>query len=73
MKSGARSVGLDKRRKSASITATANPTKSFPPSYEKRTCTPRQTVTFDLPLKKFLFQQAAAIWTPREMTPADEF
>jgi len=72
-KSGVRVVGLDKRRKPASIAATAKPTNHFTLIYEDGTCTPRPAITGDLLLTNFLSQQAAALLTPRELTTAAKF
>ena len=47
-------LGLDKRRKPASITTATNPMDAFTIGYEKETYTPRPVVTGDLLLTKFL-------------------
>jgi hypothetical protein len=62
----------DKRRKPTSIAATPNPRKTFTLVYEKKTSTPRATVTGDLLLTNLLSQQAAAPTIWRVLTPAAE-
>jgi hypothetical protein len=54
-------VWLDKRRKPASITATAKPTNDFPPIYEKGTCILRLAVTGELLLTYLLSQLPGAL------------
>ena len=60
-KHGVRVVGWDKRRKPASIAATAKPTNGFTLIYEKGTRTPRPAITGDLLLTSLLSQQAGVI------------
>jgi hypothetical protein len=72
-KGGVRAVEVDKRRKPASIAATAKPTNDFTLIYEKGTCTPRPAITGDLLLTNLLSQQAAALPTPRELTRGAKF
>jgi len=71
-KIGAKFVGLDKRKKPASITTTPNLMNAFPASYEKRTYIQRPTVTGELLPTTLLSQRLAAEQKPREQTEGAE-